>query len=1043
MNIADPSGLPGLRAIFETEGGTGSWLRRAGIAENGRGETNLRNLAASRLPCDLLAGLLRQLQVELRSSSDPDMALNHFERFFLEARSRISLAALIERDPTVVPVLVRIFSTSHYLSELLIRDQESFDALRMSEGQPQTLETLLADIRAVLSHVVDPAIAMRTLRRFKQREILRIAFGDLIIRHRMGMVTEQISLLAQTLCQGALDYCSAQLRKKWGIPRDSQGGEVHCVILAMGKLGGRELNYSSDIDLVMVFGEAGECDGPRGRSNQDFFEELARDFSRMMGETTGDGFAWRVDWRLRPEGQKGRLCLHQAAFLRYYEQKGRAWERQALIKARPVAGDLPMGAALLKQLEPWIWRRLSHFDITAVKSLKRQIERRAIVEGVDHRDVKTGRGGIRDIEFTTQFLQLLHGRKVPELRHHNTLQAIERLQRAGCLTLEEETLLVQHYIWLRKLEHRLQIMSDLQTHRLPDDPLELHRIALRMGYVEAFGRDPLEQFQADFEEITSVNRRILDHQLHGAFADQLDGEVPEAVDLIYASEIGEATAVRALQPFGLADPSDAAKRIQSLGTERSPFLSQSRCRHFLAAILPRLLREIRGSPDPERTLATLHGVAEQLGAKGVLWELFSLQPVAMQLFVRLCSEAGYLAAILRANPGMIDELVDALLVGQLPTREWLQQNLAELSRGAADPTPIVHSFKQAQHLRTGIVDLTGACAIEAVNRTLSDIADVCLGEIASHCLVRLQEARGTPLIATAGGSTRECGCVIVACGKLGGSEMNYQSDLDLFFLYEADGQTRHSDAARETSHQHFFSDWASAVTRFITAPTAAGRLFETDSRLRPTGRSGALATSAQEMERYFRNGQGQPWESLALCKARVVWSHGDPGFSGPLLRQAILCRPWSEELVDSIVAMRQKLEQAAAGSDNLKRGPGGTVDIEFAVQLVQMRYLPQHPELRNPSAFESLRTIRSLRLLPEETCGVLETGFRFLRAVESCLRLSDEVPHHSLEAEATLPDRIARMLKVESGSALLEQVASCRAAVRRAFEQVLAELRRG
>lgn len=1041
MNNSGVSQATELRELLETPDGMERWLTAAGIPGQGRGVTNLRSLAATRLPVGLLAGMLQQLQEELRRSSDPDMALNYFERFFLAARNRLGLAALMERDPTVVPVLVRIFSTSHYLGELLIRDQEAFDALRMSEGQPQLPETLEADINAVLGGVADPAIAMRTLRRFKQREILRIAYGDLVVQHRLGMVTEQISWLAQALCQGALGFCFRQLCRKWGRPRDPEGNETSCVILAMGKLGGRELNYSSDIDLVMVYGEAGECDGPRGRSNQDFFEELTRDFTRLMSETTADGFAWRVDWRLRPEGQKGRLCLPGAALLRYYEQKGRAWERQALIKARPVAGDLALGAALLRQLEPWIWRRLSHFDITAVKSLKRQIERRAIVGGVDHRDVKTGRGGIRDIEFTTQFLQLLHGRKLPEIRHFNTLQALERLQRAGCLTLEEETLLMQNYIWLRKLEHRLQILSDLQTHRLPDDPAGLRQVALRMGYREAFGVDARVQFQADYEEITSVNRRILDHQLHGAFADQPDGEVPEVVDLLYVSEVAADQANRALEEFAFTDRVDAARRIQALGTEASPFLSHSRCRHFLAAVLPRLLREIHNTPDPDRTLAALHGVAEQLGAKGVLWEVFNVQPEAMRLFVRMCSEAGYLTAILRSNPGMIDELIDALQVGQLPTREWLERSLADLSRGATDPTLIIHSFKQAQHLRTGVVDLTRTNPIRAVNRALSDIADVCLGTIAQHCYQQVLASRGEPTVSDDQGGMRTCACAIVACGKQGGAELNYQSDLDLFFLFEADGPTRHADPARNTSNQHFFSDWASAVTRFVTARTQSGRLYDIDSRLRPTGKSGSLATSAVEMGRYFQTGQGQPWERLALCKARVVWATGDGEFARQTVRQAILCHPWSVELVEEIALMRQRMEQSVAGTDHLKRGPGGTVDIEFAVQLLQMREMERWPQLQNPSAFGALATIRELGLLPIEILDPLEQGFLMLRSVESCLRLADETPHHSLQSHPTLPDRIARMMRMNSGAELSERVREVRANVRAAYLALLDLLR--
>lgn len=1014
------------------------WLSRSGVRDQARGQINLENIMSVGLPADLLAELLGQLQAGLRGSSDPDMALNHFERFFLAARSRIALAALIGRDHSVLPVLLTIFSTSHYLSELLIRDQEAFDVLRMTEGQPQQLQTLCDDINTVLAGVHDPAIAMRTLRRFRHREILRIAFGDLIERHRLGMVTEQISFLAEALCDAALRFADRQLRKKWGTPRDESGAEVPFAVLALGKLGGRELNYSSDIDLMTVFGAHGSCDGPRGRSCQDYFEELTRDMSRLLGENTPDGFAWRVDLRLRPDGQQGRLCLNAGSFLRYYEQKGRAWERQALIKCRPVAGDRTFGQKILDSLQPWIWRWFSHYDISAVKSLKRQIERRAITDGVDHRDVKTGHGGIRDIEFTTQFLQLLHGSRLPEVRHHNTLSALERLQRAGCLSFDEESILQHNYIWLRQLEHRLQIMSDLQTHRLPDQEAELERIARRMGYQELFGVPPLRQFRDDFEDVTAANRRILNHLLHSAFSGEESGEASEAVDLIYSAEVTPAQAAGALGPWGFADPLMAARQVQGLADERTPFLSAGRCRHFLAAVLPRLLREIASYPEPDRTLASLLGIADQLGGKGVLWELFHTHPATMQLFVRLCSGAGYLGGLLRSSPGMIDELIDALLVNQLPSRAWLEQDLAELLAGTTDPLPIIRSFRQAQHLRIGIQDLAGNGPIGDVGRALSDVADVCLGQIASFCLQQMTVRFGPP---ANGPDGRPCPAAIIACGKLGGRELNWQSDLDLLFLFESDGQTVHADPSRATSHQHFFSQWASEVTRCVTSPSSGGRLYEIDSRLRPTGKSGALATSTESLARYFQSAQGQSWERLALCKGRVAWSSGNQDFAQNALRSAILSVPWSPATVDEIRNMRQRLEQNADPED-LKRGPGGTVDAEFVAQLFQLKHLAGVPDLAGLGTAAAIQRIRDAHLLPADIADPLVESFLLLRRVESSLRLSDETPHSSLGNQPALAARVAGLMRLSSPEELLRQVREARQTIRQCYRDACETIQR-
>ncbi len=1032
-----------LAARLDDPAAVEAWLRGIGLRDLARGATNVRNLAATRLPADLLAGMLGQLEEGLRAASDRDMALNCFERFFLAARSRLGLAALIDRDRSVIPVLLRIFSTSHYLGELLIRDQEAFDALRMTEGQPQTRRTLCGDIGNVLDQVVDPKIAMRTLRRFKQREVLRIAYGDLVLNHRLGMVTEQISFLAEALCEGALQFCDRQLRNKWGTPRDEDGAEVPFAILALGKLGGRELNYSSDIDLVMVFGTPGQCDGGRGRSCQEYFDELTREFTRLMSETTPDGFAWRVDLRLRPEGQKGRLCNHSAGFLRYYEQKGRAWERQALIKCRAVAGDRKFGQQIIDELQPWIWRRFSHFDISSVKSLKRQIERRAVVSGVESRDVKTGRGGIRDIEFTTQFLQLLHGAALPEVRHHNTLAALERLQRAGCLSFDEETRLMQNYIWLRKLEHRLQLLADLQTHRLPESDDELARVALRMGYVEVLGQPPLKRFRADYDDITATNRGILDHLLHGAFGDRDEGDVPEVVDLIDAVEVEPERAAAALRPWGFSDPVDAARRIQGLASEGTPFLPAGRCRHFLAAVLPRLLGEIANAPDPDRTLGNLLAISDQIGGKGVLWELFHTQPAAMKLFVRLCSTAGYLGGILRSNPGMIDELVDALLVSQLPSRQWLEASLAELRAGSQDPLPIIHSFKQAQHLRIGMLDLVGRGEPEEVTRALSDVADVCLASLATFAWRQVCDHHGRPQFVDPAGKSRDGGVAIVACGKLGGRELNWQSDLDLLFLFESDGQTAHPDPARQTTSQHACSQWASEVTRLLSARSTGGRLYEVDSRLRPTGKSGSLATSAPALLRYFSDGQGQTWERLALCRARVVWQTGPAGWADEAVLAALASQPWSNTMVDDARAMRQRLEQNASPED-LKRGPGGAVDVEFVAELLQLKMLASDQRFRTPSILEIL----GLAGGRERADGALHApylrlaaGFRFLRRVESCLRLCEETPRHSLAGDSGLARKVALLMGLPSGGDLQERLNACFEEVRGAFEEATVGLR--
>ena len=1015
------------------------WLRSVGIADRARGALNLRQLANSGMTVDLFASLLEQLERHLGSVSDPDMALNNLERFFDSARSPLATAALFDRDPTGIPILLKLFSTSQYLADLLIRDTEAYDFLRMTEGLPHAPDVLLDDLSSELRSAQDLSQAMVVIRRFKHRETLRIAFGDLIAEQRLPVVAEQISFVADAICHGAWQFCDRLLEKKFGAPQNEAGERIPFSILAMGKLGGSELNYSSDIDLVMAFGEHGYCATAKSRSALEYFEELTRMFLKLLGENTSLGFAYRVDLRLRPDGKKGRLCNTLDSLLSYYELHGRPWERQALLKARPVAGELEFGQRILQRLEPWIYsRHLSRFEIGEVKSLKRQIEKRALVEGMERRDIKTGHGGIRDIEFTIQFLQLLNGGGLPSVRTQNTLRAIEQLQNAGILTLQEEALLSQNYIWLRKLEHRLQIMFDLQTHALPETELELKKISVRMGYTEIPGRSALEQFRGDLAEITEINRRILDHLLHAAFSDESDTVVPPEVDLLFAPQPSDPELVAVLAPFGFENPKVAYDQLLAMAEEDSPFLPSRRCKHFLAAILPRLLKEIGQSPSPDETIVSLRNVADALGAKGVLWELFHLQPNALGLFVRLCAGADYLVGILRNNPGMIDELVDSLLMQGLPSGDWLRMHLDELLGGATSLDPIIHSFRQAQQLRVGVQDLLGRAAVGEVTLSLTEIADSCLERVAAEMYQRLCDRFGVPHLES---EERPASYAILACGKQGGRELNYHSDLDLIFLYEAEGETRHSNPDRQTSNQHFFSLWASDVTKFITHAGPYGRLYEIDARLRPTGKSGALAVSGEGLVRYFATGQGQAWERLALCKSRVVVSSELPREDWErTVSRAIAAAPWQAEVVDEIWQMRLRMQESAPRW-SLKRAAGGTVDVEFLVQLFLLRQIGSEPELRTPSTVAGLRLLGERGFLAPEDAQDLEQSYQLLRSVETALRLSTEMPHVELSEQPEFLRKLTYLLRRSSAEELLREIDAARQTNRGLLEKYLQRLK--
>ncbi|HEY2881537.1 MAG TPA: glutamate-ammonia-ligase adenylyltransferase, partial [Pirellulales bacterium] len=666
------------------------------------------------------------------------------------------------------------------------------------------------------------------------------------------------------------------------------------------------------------------------------------------------------------------------------------------------------------------------------------IEQRVKDEGADQRNVKTGHGGIRDIEFTIQFLQLLSGGDLPELRAGNTLEAIAQLETSGCLTHQERSLLEENYAFLRKTEHRLQMMFDLQTHLLPTSAQEQRRLAIRMGYADDAKQIALDAFTADYKQKTDLNRKILDHLLHDAFGDD-DASEPE-IDLVLDPDPQPEQITTVVGRYPFQDANGAYRNLMSLSQERIRFLSTRRCRHFLASIAPRLLPAIAATPDPDQTLVNLSKVSDSLGGKGVLWELFSFNPPSLHLYVELCASSPYLSSILISNPGMIDELMDSLVLDKLPSRETLEANLAELAHGAEDLDRILHSFKNAQVLRVGVRDILGKEDIVATCSALADIAEVCLRQITRTEYETLASKLGEPMIPDGEQAGERSGFVVLGMGKFGGREINYHSDLDMVFLYEGDGATFHARRSRRsgptTTNQHFFSELGQRIIKTGSQLGPHGRLYEIDPRLRPTGKSGALATSIPELRRYFEEGGGQLWERQALCKARVVY--GSKHAAAQAMEAVIDCayrRPWQPEFAEEIRQMRHRME-VTAKPNNLKRGPGGLVDVEFIAQMLQLKYGGEHEEVRVPGTLEALAALEKIGVISRDNFEYFSTSYRVLLAMVSRLRLMNTTARHDLPEDANEQIKLARLLGYPDREKLLSDCEKLTRENRALFERI-------
>jgi glutamate-ammonia-ligase adenylyltransferase len=1035
------------------------------VRDPDRSRRNLTALAGHLGP-DAFLDLMGPLARWLPRSPDPDLALNNVERLFSRPAARSLLSAFVEGRGRTFDTLLRVVGSSQFLADVLASDPGAVELLRGQAGRSPEVSELQTDLRADVAAAADDAAVLRAFRRFRRRQLLRIGVNDIVHDRPLEEVTRDISRTAEAAVRVAVEHARQRLAARYGEPRAANGSPGRLAVIALGKLGGEELNYSSDIDLLFVHDGEGETRGRRRIAAGEFFDRVVADAVRLLSAHTSDGQAYRVDLRLRPEGRRGSLSRSLSSTLSYYDAMGRTWERQALIKARPVGGDGDLGDEFVQAIEGFVYRKYFSFsEIGEVKALKRTIERKARSAGAGGRDVKAGRGGIRDIEFAVQFLQLLNGGDLSAVRERNTLSAIRALAQAGCLTEQEERILDDTYRFLRKLEHRLQLMFDLQTHRLPDDADELARLARRMGYharssapassapaasagldgMSAQSRrpeledvpftpplsarpllvDPLDAFLFDLDAKTELNRVILHHLLHQAFEEDEQTVAPEA-DLVLDPQPDEVTIAAVLDRYGFRDVRGAYQNLSQLAQEAVPFLSARRCRHFLASIAPRLMREIGLTPDPDQTLTNLEKVTASLGAKAVLWELFSFNPPSLKLCLDLCAGSQFLSDILINNPGMIDELLDSLVLNRPRTLDELRSELAALCANATDVGPILHSFRDKELLRIGVADLLRKTPESQTAAGLSDLAETIVGQIAALELPRVVRRFGEPRLADGEG----CRWAVLALGKLGGRELSYHSDLDLVLVYEGD-----SGPGATTDNRQLFSELARQIIRAVGGHGTAGRLYAVDMRLRPTGGSGSLAVPLTEFERYYAVGGGQRWERQALTKARAIV--GEPEFRKTVesaARRLAYDGSADPGLADEVRSMRSRI--AAGHGQDLKRGPGGLVDVDFAVQLLQLRHATGRPDLQSPNTCAAIAALYAARLLSDDEHADLRAGYDFLRLTQNRLRGMTNRAADELPDDPAALTKLARRLGFESADTFLTELRERSQRVRVAFEQV-------
>ncbi len=981
----------------------------------------------------------------LSKTADPELALEQLARWQtsnLKSPDPIPLATLWEPKARPLDCALRVLGSGKIFGDHLARHPSAMEVCIHPVKRSPSLWEMVEHLGRELVDVNDEPGQIRILRRFRMAQLLRVAINDLYRERPLEEITRDISRIADAALEVALDIAHSRIAGRFGKPQTPDGTEITCALLAMGKLGGEELNYSSDIDVLLVYSAEGQTIGGKTQiTASEFHARLVSEVIRLLSAHSEEGMGWRIDLRLRPEGASGPLAMALAPTLAYYDNHGRTWERQALIKVRTVAGNALLGRLFRRGVQDFIYRKyLSFSEISEIKALKRRIERRSVA-GTGGIDIKTGRGGIRDIEYTIQFLQLLNGGDLPDIRQKNTLLAMAALERHGCLTDQESRVLDDSYRFLRNVEHKLQLVSDLQTHRIPDSDNGRLRLARRMGYTDPAIGDPWSAFQERLRSRTEPTYTILNHLVHQAFPGEKDAAEIETDILLDPDP--EPTAVReVLTRHRFSDPVSAHKNLLRLAAEPSPFLSSRRTRHFFSSIAPAILRLASQSADPDRTISQLERITASLGGKSGLWELFNFHEPSLKLMINICTGGKMLGDLLMDNPGMIDELVDALLLGKSQSAQGLAMELESLLRGAEDPDLILRSFRDKELLGIGIREMTGSVGINATNQAITDLAEVILLAMASNNRMMLEREKGPPLITP----DRRCQHALVALGRLGAGQMSYFSDLDLIWIYEDSENPAFGDYDPHQWH----TSLAQGLVRASAKAGGTRPLFEIDLRLRPTGRSGSLALPLGEFIRYHKEGGGgRLWERLALTRSRIL---GEKSNFSTLVQSAIndviSGHPWQSAWVAEAAQMRSRLEASrpfqpsgSTGSGrDLKRAPGGMVDVEFIVELMQLCHAANIPEILQPNTFQSLNMLAETGCLPRERATRILNDYSHLCIVQNRVRI------HFNRAIDTLPDSpaalgiLASQTGFPSGAALQASVYGAMSSIRSAYLETMREL---
>lgn len=916
---------------------------------------------------------------------DPENAKNTVE-LFKGFHKRIS--------PEKKEVLYLLSSYSRFLGRAIIKDPEILDILFTSDyiERKKPIEKTLEECTGIIDHSKSTEELMAQLRRYKYRELSRIIYRDIKELGGFPEIMEELSDLASGILEAAFRYLSREIRL------ESHG---KFVIIGMGKLGGRELNLSSDIDLIYIY---------RDSQDPDPFFKLAERLTKALSAITEDGFIYRVDLGLRPGGGKSTIAVSFDGALEHYFYWGDTWERAALIKARPVAGDITLGEEFIREIEPFVYKRfLDYASIEDLKDMKTKLDRLH-----KKRDVKLGKGGIREIEFFVQALQLVNGGAISEIREKNTLKALEKLSQNRIIDQEVFQSLTHSYLFLRRVEHAIQVVDEIQTHRIPEDPGELDKLAKRLGFNDK------DEFETEYSERTSQVLRSYDQLFYepSRRIEEEGREFWELADFLTEGNVAQDEAIRALSRLGFKYPETAIELLDVLLDTKKGGLTQ-RGRTFIRRVVPAFLSKVISSPDPDAALRNLERFISGIKLRTSIYAMLAENPDILELLSRLFATSGYLSGFFIRHPEYLDVLTLKDGWKEFGSKEEMVEDLRrvldeeEEYEGKLDA---IRRFKHVETLKLCLRDLNREVDPAYVGNYLSMLAEAVM-EVGLS--IAGKAVKGKPR-----GKNRASDMVVLGMGKLGGREMSYNSDLDIIFIYDGD------------DHE-FFSRLGQKMISILSTPTGEGFAYKIDMGLRPSGRAGALVSSFESFRKYHEE-SARLWERQALIRARPC--AGNMGLGNRVMETVeyfVYEKPLAEDFYKEIYHLRSRMERELAKESrtklNLKTGRGGIVDIEFLVQMLQLRFGSNYRDVRRQNTLEALEGLRRCDLIKEEVFVVLKDGLYFLKRLENLLRLLHdgstselyESDFHKLALELGMKD---------NGDRLKETYVSKTSEIRRIYE---------